>query len=78
MRVIGDIPHSSFKITIFSWNAKYVIKIEKGMLEQTYKLPEYEVSESEIPKLLNDVFLKNVEEHFDLMQKDLNRLLEGI
>ena len=55
MRVVAEIPHSSCKITIFSWNGKYLIKFEQGPLEQTYKIRELDVSgEADIRKLVAD------------------------
>jgi hypothetical protein len=45
MRVIAELPHPDCKITIFSMNQKYIIKLEKGIFEQIYK-----ISELDIPK----------------------------
>jgi hypothetical protein len=44
MRVVGEIPHSDCKITIFSWNNRYLIKLEQGLLEQTFKVNEFDIS----------------------------------
>ena len=37
MRILGDIPHDHFKITLLEMNAKLSIQIEDGMLVQTYR-----------------------------------------
>jgi len=37
MRIVGDIPHPSLKITIFLHDSKYAVKFESGLYEQTYK-----------------------------------------
>ena len=37
MRIVGDIPHSSLKITIFQHDSKFSIKFESGLYELTYK-----------------------------------------
>lgn len=43
MRVIAEIPHERFKIQIFSYNAKYIVKIELGQFEQLFKIGETDV-----------------------------------
>jgi len=45
MRVIKEFPFNQFiKATLFSWNGKYILKLESGNLEQTYKISELDVS----------------------------------
>ena len=49
MRVVVEIPHKECKITVFAWNNRYLIKLEQGLLEQTFKVNEYDLSgESEL------------------------------
>lgn len=36
MRVIGDIPHPTYKISVFYFNNRHTIKVEDGLLEQSY------------------------------------------
>ena len=65
MRIIAEIPHSQFKISIFSWKSKYIIKIELGNFEQVFKLREDEVSGLEdIKKLITDSFLEKSLKNF--------------
>ncbi len=73
MRVIGDIPHAKFKITLFQWNGKYIMKFETGMCEQTYKFSEMDVySEADVRKvILNNTFMEQVEKRFESMHNDL-------
>lgn len=40
MRLVKEIPHERYKIQIFNYNAKYIVKIELGDFEQTYKIRE--------------------------------------
>src|SRR4051812_23403732 len=47
MRVVGEIPHSDCKITIFHWNNRYLIKLERGPFEQTFKIQEYDLTSEE-------------------------------
>jgi hypothetical protein len=72
MRVVAEIPHRDCKITIFNWNNKFLIKFEQAFLEQTYKINELDVTgESEIRRLIDEVFLKEVLERFSEMRKSL-------
>ena len=79
MRVIGEITHPSCKITIFQWNGKYIIKIEQGLLEQSYNIDETELSDvDDVKKLLNDDFMQAVLKRFRDMHVDLMNSLETI
>lgn len=44
MRILGSLPHPQFKISVFSWSEKYIVKIEAGHFEQTYKFKEADFS----------------------------------
>ncbi len=71
MRIVKDIPHPRFKITVFSWNEKYIIKIEDGHLEQVYKLDTAQISDlNEIDNMLSTPFLLKVLERFGTMSQD--------
>lgn len=79
MRVIGEVAHPSCKITLFAWNNKYLVKIEQGMLEQTYKISEYDVSgEDDLREMLTDTFMESVLRRFNEMQRDWETVLEDI
>lgn len=74
MRVVAEIPHPHLKITIFQWNGKYVIKIEIGQFEQSYKLNELDVEGLESVKaMINDDFLETVMERFLEMRQDFHQ-----
>lgn len=72
MRIIAELPHPEFKISILSMNSKFIIKIEKGALEQTYKLPEMDLTDgvNSVFELLDEHFLKTVTARFADMLKD--------
>lgn len=40
MRIVGYIDHPAYKISVFSWSEKYIVKIEAGFFEQSYKFPQ--------------------------------------
>lgn len=79
MRVIGEVSHPACKITIFNWNGKYLIKFEQGLIEQTYKVSEMDVSdEKDVLLLTKSPFIDKVLLRFEEMQKDLFEGLEEI
>lgn len=79
MRIIGEVPHPSCKITLFSWNAKYLIKLERGLVEQTFKVPELEVaSEEDVREMLAGEFLEEALRRFDEMNTSLGRALAKV
>ena len=74
MRVIAELPHPVCKITIFSMNQKFIMKLEKGIFEQIYKLSELDVPEgvNGIFKVLDDEFMEGVSKRFERMREDFN------
>lgn len=79
MRIIKEVSHPQCKITVFFWNGKYLVKLERGLIEQTYKIPETEISgEQDIDKLLQSQFLDKVLIRFEEMENDFMEALENI
>lgn len=79
MRIVGEIPHEKIKITIFSWNNKYLLKLEKDNLEQTFKVSEMDVTGDEDLKLiLNEKFLEKAMNRFEEMRSALNEAMGEI
>lgn len=79
MRVIGEIVHPDCKITLFHWNNRYLIKLESGLLEQTYKIPEYDLpGEAALQQVVSETFIQAALQRFDAMQHSLNQALESI
>ena len=59
MRHVADIPHPAVKITLLAWNGKFLLKLEQGNLEQTYKVAELDLltgTDAEVRELLDDDF----------------------
>lgn len=75
MRVIKEISYPEFRISIFSWNNRYIIKLEHGFLEQTFKIDQFEVSEEELLKLIDADFVRESSERFFNMGESLQRTL---
>jgi hypothetical protein len=72
MRVIAELPHPEFKITIFNMNQKFIVKMERGTLEQSFKIPEMDLTDgvNSVFELLDEEFLKTVGARFAEMGKD--------
>jgi len=71
MRVIADIPHPRYKIQIFLYNAKYLVKIELGQFEQTFKIAETDVNGlEELKRGITDQLLRNSLDRFLSMRTD--------
>ena len=72
MRVVGEIQHPTIKITLFHWNNKYLIKLETPFLEQTFKIPEHDLtSDEELREIIDGPFLNEVISRFEGMSKSL-------
>jgi hypothetical protein len=74
MRVVKEILHPQCKITIFSWNNRYLIKLEQGTLEQTFKIDQFDISgEDELIRLTADAeFLQQAFDRFQEMGRSLD------
>ncbi len=71
VRIVKEIPHRQFKITIFSWNGKFQIKIELDQYEQVFKIKEEDVEGIEdVVKMLDADFLKTTMQRFLTMRSD--------
>lgn len=72
MRYLRDIPHSFYKISLYKWNGKYIVKIEAGgRYEQTFKVDETDLeSDLEVDTILDAAFMAQVKDRFDAMHTD--------
>jgi hypothetical protein len=72
MRIVAELPHQDFKITIFSMNRKFIIKFEQGNLEQTFKISELDLTDgvNSVFELLDEEFFTATTERFNLMRTD--------
>lgn len=69
MRTVADIPNPNMKVTLMAWNGKYLIKLEKGDFEQTYKISEMDVMGDEGAKeLLDEEFMEAAMNRFTDMR----------
>lgn len=75
MRVVKEYFDKPCKVTVFSWNGKYIIKLEQGPFEQTFKVSELDILESELDEILNQDFLIDALERFRQMGDSLKSAL---
>ena len=71
MRIIGYIPHNSFKITVFKDGGRVSVKFENGMYEQTYKFRDGSGVENltEAAEFVDTDFLAEVQKTFTFMHR---------
>lgn len=72
MRTLGFIEHRAYKITVFSWSEKYIVKIEAGYFEQTFKFRQEDFQSWEDLKFLFDeLMVEKIRRNFMQMSADL-------
>ena len=77
MRIVDYIPHERLMITLMEMNEKYILKLEGGPMEQTYKIEKARISNSaNMKKLADDEFVNDCIKHFDNMFQSLSASLE--
>lgn len=71
MRLVKEVPHEKYKIQIFQYNGKYIVKIELGQFEQTFKIGETDVFGLEdVERMVNKDLLSNCLKRFVEMRED--------
>ena len=71
MRLVKEIPHPKYKIQIHHYNARYIVKIELGQFEQTYKIGETDVNGLEdVENMITTELLSNAIKRFIDMRTD--------
>lgn len=79
MRIIATIPHPRIKISVFQMNQKYLLKMEAGPYEQTYKIYEDEINSMEqLQALCNEEFMQSVTTRFEQMHADFENSLKRL
>ncbi|UKJ06296.1 hypothetical protein [Solitalea lacus] len=80
MRVVEEIAFPGCKVSILAMNQKFIIKFEKGSLEQTYKVAEIDLifGLDDVKKMLNEDFLTKVMDRFRQMDADFEEQLSAL
>ena len=72
MRVIRETTLHSCRITFFSWNNRYIIKLEQGLFEQTFKIDQFDLNgEEELLALIDAEFVQQAVSRFSEMGRSL-------
>ena len=71
MRIIGEIPHPDFKITVFKMDNRLSVKFEIGLNEQTYKFRTNSELQNfeDVQRLVDTEFVNEVQATFAKMQE---------
>jgi len=80
MRVIKEASVGLYKVTIYHWNNKYLLKFEDGLNELTYKISQLDItSEADVEVFLTDPeVLSKVDETFGKMNQTLDAYFSKI
>lgn len=71
MRVLQEYADPRMKISIFSFNEKWIVKTEAGLCEQTFKFPHEEKSLDEVKAIcLSEDFRAGVHARFLQMHEN--------
>jgi hypothetical protein len=77
MRIVRELVKEDIRISVFAWNNKYLVKFERGMLEQTFKVNELDLeTEKDLDCFFDGVFWEGVKNRFDEMMQMLRNQLE--
>jgi hypothetical protein len=79
MKYIKEIANEPFKIGLYAWNSKFIVKVETPLYEQTYKVSEMDFlgNDGDMEALFGDeFFLKSIAERFMQMHHDFMSIMD--
>lgn len=79
MKIVKETTLEGIRISVFSWNNKFLLKYEQGMIEQTFKISELDIArEDDLSVFFSGDFLSDVQKRFDEMHNSLRSKLENV
>ncbi len=79
MRVIHETSIQGCKVTYYSWNNRYLIKLEHHLLEQTFKINQFDVaSDEELIRLVDAEFVQQALNRFQEMGQSLHAAISRV
>jgi hypothetical protein len=79
MRIVKEIPHDRYRIQVHQYNGKYILKIELGQYEQSFKINELDItSADDIDKMITEEFLQNCLKRFLTMRRDWEKAFDSL
>ena len=77
MRIINELSIEGCKVTFYSWNNRYIIKVEQGFLEQTFKINQFDIAdESALSHIIDQTFMEGALKRFTEMDQSLAKAVE--
>jgi hypothetical protein len=78
MRYVTDLPHSKYKISVYQWNGKFIVKVEAaGVFEQVFKFSEMDVPTlDDLTLLFDESFMEEVSRRFESMALSTRSAME--
>ncbi len=78
MRIVGEIPHPSLKITIFSHDNKYAVKFESGLHELVYQFRsgDYIQSPVDLQSIVDEAFIADTRNLLARMRQQQSAAIE--
>lgn len=79
MRIVENIPHGAYKITLFSTERDFIVKLEAGPMEQSYKLDKdlFE-SPAMVKEYLSADFLDKAHDLFNEMYLNRQQMVDNL
>ncbi len=79
MRVVKEFVQEDIRISVFSWNNKYILKFELGPMEQTFKISEMDVlDETDLKIFWEGDFFEKVKFRFKEMGQSFRAEVENL
>ncbi len=79
MRVVGEIPHPDCKITLLAWNNRYLVKLEQGYMEQTFKIDQFDInSDADLLTIVDQEFIDKALNRFAEMAHDWTLAIQKV
>lgn len=76
MRIVDEWTEGNIRVTVFNMNSRFSIKLERGLLEQTYKFRDDQFENiQELKSALTPEFYKECNKHFINMDLLRSRLI---
>lgn len=70
MRIVKDIPHANYKLTLFEMNQRFSLKVENGKHEQWFKFRPGTLTPIQIEESVTAAFFERVDRCFQLMEEN--------
>lgn len=73
MRILAEIPHDIYKVTVFEYQGRYTVQIETPVYIQSYKLPVEQFPDGmpQLKLLIEQHLLAKADRAFEEMKRTL-------